>query len=229
MPYFFYGIGNGGWGFLIAIMLLSTLPQMLVRAQFSKYSRVPSDRRITGAQVAAAIMRDNGISAAVQHVGGTLSDHYNPRTNTLGLSSGVYDSASVAALGIAAHEVGHLMQKESGYVPLKIRTAIVPVVNLGSMLAMPLFLIGIIMGMMNLAWLGILLFCGVLAFQLVTLPVEFNASRRAMEALTGNGYISEEELPLVRKVLSAAALTYVAAALASLLQILRLVGMTRRK
>ena len=182
---------------------------------------------MTGAQAADRILRSAGIyDVTIQHVSGNLTDHYNPSKKTLNLSDSVYGSTSVAAVGVAAHECGHAIQHQQGYAPLHLRTAIVPVANIGSVLAWPLILIGLFFSRNTgslLINIGILCFSLAVLFQLVTLPVEFNASSRALRILGEQGILSESEIPYTRKVLSAAALTYVASAAASILQLLRLV------
>lgn len=196
----------------------------LVNATYSKYARVRSMTGKTGAQVAQELLMRNGITdVRVAHVSGNLTDHYDPRTKTVNLSDATYDSNSVAAIGVAAHECGHVLQHHTGYVPLSIRAALVPAANIGSKLGLPIIILGIIIGMTPLAKLGVVVFSLAVAFQLVTLPVEFNASRRALVMLGNYGILAEDELSKSRKVLSAAALTYVAAAASSILQLLRLV------
>ena len=205
--------------------LLSLWASMRVNSTYSKYSRVRSMTGMTGAQAAERILRNAGIyDVRIEHVRGNLTDHYDPRTRTVRLSDSTYNSPSVAAVGVAAHECGHVMQHENGYVPLKIRTALVPVANLGSTLGIPIILLGILFGMTKtLVPIGIWVFSLAVLFQIVTLPVEFNASRRAVETLDRQGILAGEEVRQCRKVLGAAALTYVAAAAASILQLLRLV------
>ncbi|MBE5860164.1 MAG: zinc metallopeptidase [Butyrivibrio sp.] len=196
----------------------------LVNATYSKYARVRSMTGKTGAQVAQELLMRNGITdVRVAHVSGNLTDHYDPRTKTVNLSDATYGSNSVAAIGVAAHECGHVLQHHTGYVPLSIRAALVPAANIGSKLGLPIIILGIIIGMTPLAKLGVVVFSLAVAFQLVTLPVEFNASSRALVMLGDYGILAEDELSKSRKVLSAAALTYVAAAASSILQLLRLV------
>jgi len=196
----------------------------LVNATYSKYARVRSMTGKTGAQVAQELLMRNGITdVRVAHVSGNLTDHYDPRTKTVNLSDATYGSNSVAAIGVAAHECGHVLQHHTGYVPLSIRAALVPAANIGSKLGLPIIILGIIIGMTPLAKLGVVVFSLAVAFQLVTLPVEFNASHRALVMLGDYGILAEDELSKSRKVLSAAALTYVAAAASSILQLLRLV------
>ena len=185
---------------------------------------------MTAEQAARTILDRAGISQVkIERVGGNLTDHYDPRSKVLRLSETVYGSESVAAIGVAAHECGHAIQDDVGYVPIKIRGAIVPVVSLGSALCWPLFLIGLLMGAPGLVNAGIILFSLVVAFQLVTLPVEFNASGRALRILDGAGILAGNELQGAGKVLRAAALTYVASALSSILQLLRLVLLSGRR
>ncbi|MDD6214519.1 MAG: zinc metallopeptidase [Firmicutes bacterium] len=194
-----------------------------VQRAFNRYSAVHSYRHYTGKDAARKILDDNGLyNVAIEHISGNLNDHFDPRTNVIRLSDATYNSDSVAAIGVAAHEAGHAVQHAVGYVPIKVRNAIVPAVNLCSTLSMPLFIIGILLGLANLANLGIILFSAALVFQLVTLPVEFNASHRALVILNSSCMLDEQELRGAKKVLSAAAMTYVAAAFASALQLLRL-------
>lgn len=204
-----------------------------VNRTFAKYSRVRSQVGMTGKEAAEEILRRNGIfDVSVIHIPGNLTDHYNPSNKTLGLSDSVYQSASVAAIGVAAHECGHAVQHARGYAPLSIRSALVPVANFGSTLAWPLVLIGLLMnGDTALLFinLGIFLFSGAVLFQIVTLPVEFNASSRAVQALSQSGMLRQEEVEAVKKVLGAAAMTYVASAASIILQLLRLVLIGGRK
>lgn len=196
-----------------------------VKSTFSKYSKVRSMSGYTGAQAAEKILHDAGIfDVPIEQVSGSLSDHYDPKNKKLRLSGNVYGSTSVAAIGVAAHECGHAIQHNKVYGPLKLRTAFVPIASLGSSLAWPLIIIGIIIGWFQpLITLGIILFSAAVAFQLITLPVEFNASSRAIAVLGTNGILHQEELNGVKKVLGAAALTYVAGAASSILQLLRLI------
>ncbi len=216
---------------IILAMLLGLAVQAMLNARFRKYGQVASRGGKTGAQVAAAMLRDAGISdVSVEPAqGGTLSDHYDPRTKTLRLSSGVYDSPSVAALGIAAHETGHAMQHAAGYAPLSIRNAIAPVVGVASQLVWLLFIAGAFFSITGLFEIGIICFAATVVFHLITLPVEFNASSRALYALEAGGYLERDEAPGAQKVLSAAALTYVVAALMSILQLLRFIGLANRR
>mgnify|MGYP003276370002 FL=1 len=204
-----------------------------VNSVFSRYSQVRSHSGMTGREAAEKILRANGIyDVRVQHISGNLTDHYDPRNKTLSLSDATYQSASVAAIGVAAHECGHAVQHHVGYAPLKIRGALVPVANFGSMAAWPLIIIGLfINGNMSLMLinLGILLFSAAVLFQLVTLPVEFNASRRAVKVLENTGMLYPEEVDATKKVLGAAALTYVASAASMILQLLRLLLISGRR
>lgn len=201
-----------------------------VNSTFNKYSHYQSMSGMTGAQAALQILHNAGIyDVSVQHVSGKLTDHYNPKTKTVNLSDAVYNSTSVAAVGVAAHECGHVIQHATGYFPLVLRSALVPVANFGSTLAWPLILIGLLFRGDMALWLidlGILLFSFAVLFQLVTLPVEFNASSRAMEQLEAQRILQPQELTLTGKVLHAAALTYVASAASAILQLLRIVLLT---
>ncbi len=220
------------WTYLLIIpgMILGLWAQYKVKHAYNEYSRISTRLGRSAASVVDDLLRRNGNRAVrIGRVSGQLTDHYNPGNETLNLSEGVYASDSIAALGIAAHEAGHAMQKHDGYLPLKLRTAIVPAVNICSSLSTPLFIAGIIFAWEPLTTLGILLFAASTVFALVTLPVEFNASRRAVAMLTEGGYVSGEEERGVRKVLTAAALTYVAAAVTSLLSLLRLVILANRR
>ncbi len=197
-----------------------------VKSTFNKYSRMRGRSGMTGAQVADLMLRSAGIyDVSIGRVRGSLSDHYDPRTKTLNLSDSVYDSTSVAALGVAAHECGHAIQHANNYAPLTFRSALVPVANIGSFLAWPIILIGLFINSsssMLFIQIGILLFSAAVLFQLVTLPVEFNASRRALVHLRTQGILGDDELVYTRKVLAAAAMTYVASAAAIILQLLRI-------
>ena len=214
--------------FLVIIgAIICLLASARVKTTFAKYSRVRSMSGMTGAQAAERILHRAGIyDVKIQHIQGNLTDHYDPRNKTLRLSDSVYDSASVAAVGVAAHECGHAIQHHKEYAPLSIRSAIVPVANIGSTLAWPLIIIGLLFsaGSSNvLITAGIVCFSFAVLFQLVTLPVEFNASRRAIGILAETGVLGSSEIKDTKKVLSAAALTYVAGAAAAILQLLRLV------
>lgn len=214
---------------LIPGFLLALFAQSRVRAAYAKYARVPSRAGIPASDAAARILRENGNDkVSLQMVRGQLTDNYNPRTEVLSLSEGVYNSSSIAALGIAAHEAGHAMQKHTDYAPLGLRTLVVPAVSIGSNLSVPIFILGLIMSWQPLVTAGIILFSLTVAFSLLTLPVEFNASRRAIAMLQSSGIIStQEEEKGVKAVLNAAALTYVAAAIGAVLQLARLILLSR--
>ena len=214
--------------FLVLIgVIICSIASATVRSTYNRYNRVRSSSGMTGAQAAERILRAAGITdVSIRHVSGSLSDHYDPRTKTVNLSDTVYGSQSVAAIGVAAHECGHVMQHAHGYFPLTFRSALVPVANIGSTLAWPMILIGLFFsGKSSSLFIqfGILLFSLAVLFQLVTLPVEFNASRRALASVEQLGLLSSDEIPKTRRVLSAAALTYVASAAAAILQLLRLI------
>ena len=214
--------------FLVLIgAVLCIYAQMRVNSTYQKYAKVPSRTGMTGAQAAQKILGMSGIyDVRIEHVGGNLTDHYDPANKVLRLSDSVYGSTSIAAIGVAAHECGHAIQHQQGYVPLTLRSAIVPVANIGSTLAWPLILIGLLFTRNTGTFfidLGIICFSFAVLFQLVTLPVEFNASSRALRILGEQGILSDGELPYTRKVLKAAALTYVASAASAILQLLRLV------
>lgn len=212
-------------------VLLSMLASSRVKSTYAKYNRVRNHAGVTGQMAAQQILRQAGIyDVQVQHVSGQLTDHYDPRNKVLRLSDATYGSTSVAALGVAAHECGHAIQHATNYLPLSIRGALVPVANFGAQISWPLILIGLFMrGDMSslLINAGIILFTFAVAFQIVTLPVEFNASSRALRILKGSGLLYEEEVGQARKVLGAAALTYVAGAASAILQLLRLLILTR--
>ncbi len=209
---------------LIPAVLVTFYAQMSINSAYNKYSQIPSRRGMTGADVARYILNKNGLyDIPVELTGGHLSDHYDPRTRVVRLSSGVYHGTSLASLGVAAHEVGHAVQHDTGYMPLYIRNTVIPVTQFGSYAAMPLFFIGLLMSSESLISFGILLFSAIVFFQLVTLPVEFNASRRAVATLGSEGILDADELDGTKKVLRAAAMTYLAAALMAVLELLRLV------
>ena len=206
-------------------VVISMIASARVKSTFQKYSRVRSRTNMTGAQAAQRVLNSAGIhDVTIRHVSGDLTDHYDPRNKTLNLSDPVYGSASVAAIGVAAHECGHAIKHQQGYSPLSLRSALVPVANFGSAISWPLIIAGVIFGGAGstLCKIGILLFSAAVLFQLVTLPVEFNASFRAVRILGETGILGEQELPYTKKVLKAAALTYVAGAAAAVLQLLRL-------
>ncbi|MFD1465260.1 zinc metallopeptidase [Lapidilactobacillus mulanensis] len=210
---------------VIAGLVISMIASARVNATFKKYDAVQSDNHLTGAAAAQAILEESGIDdVEIRKISGNLTDNYDSSNRVLSLSEATYDSTSVAAIGVAAHEVGHALQHHSGYVPLKIRSGIFPLVHFGSNLAFPIIIAGVLLSWnQTLINVGIWAFALVLIFQLVTLPVEFNASGRALRILSQDGLLTEQEVPLVKKVLGAAAMTYVAAVLSSFLQLLRLV------
>ncbi|MGI6686117.1 MAG: zinc metallopeptidase [Bacillota bacterium] len=208
---------------LIPGIIIAAWAQHKVTATFDKYYRVGAISGITAAQAARRILNQKGLEhVSVEVVPGKLSDHYDPRVKALRLSQTVYHSSSLAAIGVAAHEAGHAMQHDEGYVPLSIRSSLVPVAQFGSNAAWILLILGFILGNPLLAQVGVYAFAGVVLFQLVTLPVEYNASSRALALLEGGGYLTRQEIPQTKKVLDAAALTYVAAALMGILQLVRL-------
>ena len=212
---------------LIPAILFSLWAQSQVKNTYARYSKAFAG--LTGEEAARMVLEMNGVTGVtIEPVAGELTDHFDPKTNTIRLSRGVYDVTSVAAVGVAAHEAGHAVQYAVGYSPIKIRTAIIPVTQIGSYLSWPLLLIGLVLGSDTLAMAGVLLFCAVVAFQLVTLPVEFNASNRALEALGASGYLKEEQLDGAGKVLRAAAMTYVAALAQAVSQLLRLLLIANR-
>ena len=222
MPYGYYGYYFDPTYILIIIAaIISLIAQWRVNSAFSKYSRVASMSGMTGAQAARMILQSKGINdVSVQRISGKLTDHYNPSTKVLNLSESVYGSTSVAAIGVAAHECGHAIQHARGYFPLSLRTALVPVANIGSQLSWVFIIVGAILSFnQTLITIGIIMFSAAVLFQLVTLPVEFNASARALEQLESNGILYRDEVSQTRKVLSAAALTYVAAAATAILQL----------
>lgn len=226
MPYGYYGYYfDPTYILMIIAAIISLIAQWRVNSAFSKYSRVASMSGMTGAQAARMILQSNGINdVSVQRISGKLTDHYNPSTKVLNLSESVYGSTSVAAIGVAAHECGHAIQHARGYFPLSLRTALVPVANIGSQLSWVFIIVGAILSFnQTLITIGIIMFSAAVLFQLVTLPVEFNASARALEQLESNGILYRDEVSQTRKVLSAAALTYVAAAATAILQLLRLI------
>lgn len=228
MPYYggYYGYGYGIDPTIILVLIgaaLSMWASARVNGTFQKYSQVRSLTGMTGAEAARRLLNSQGIyDVTVQAVSGQLTDHYDPRTRTVNLSEVVYNRSSVAAIGVAAHECGHAIQDNVGYVPLRLRSAFVPIANIGSRLSMPLLIIGLLIGLTPFIELGIWMFVLALLFQIITLPVEFNASRRAVTLLDETGILQGQEVGETRKVLSAAALTYVAAVAVSFLQLFRL-------
>lgn len=219
---------------LIPGMLLMGFAQWRLRSAFGKYSQIANTRGLTGAQAAAAVMRSAGVyDVGIEAIPGQLTDHFDPRAKVLRLSEAVYGSRSIAAIGVAAHEAGHAVQQHVGYVPMTLRATLVPVANLGSGIAPLIILAGIWTQLTGLAWIGVILFSGATLFALVTLPVEFDASARARTLLAESGLVTRDEYGDVRKMLNAAALTYVASFAASALQLLYYIslisGMGRRR
>ncbi len=228
---YYYGFD---WTYLVLVLpciLLSLLASAHVKSTFKKYSKQHAQRRITGAEAARRVLTANGIrDVSIQRISGELTDHYDPKERVIRLSDGVYQSTSTAAIGVACHEAGHAVQYARGYVPIRLRAAVIPVTNFGSRLAMPLILLGLLFSSFSymgdtLIYLGIACFGLSLIFQLVTLPVEFDASRRAMRAIEDGGLLTQEEQRGARKTLSAATLTYVAATAVALAQLLRLLSL----
>lgn len=219
------------WTYLLVIagVILSMMASARMKSAFAKYSRISTIQGVTGAQAAQQILNQAGIyDVQIRHISGNLNDHYDPRNKTLSLSDRVYGSASVAAVSVAAHECGHAIQHARGYTPLKIRSSLVPVANFGSAISWPLIVIGLLMGYHSpLITIGIILFSSVVLFHLVTLPVEFNASARGLRILSASGMLVGDENEGARKVLQAAALTYVASAAGMILQLLRLLILTK--
>lgn len=231
MPFFYMDY----WYLVLVVpaLLISAWAQIRVKSVFARYSRRPVACGMTGRQVSLYIQQQNGISTGMTQVSGSMTDYYNPKDNSIHLSQTVCDQATVAAVGVAAHETGHALQYATGYGPVKLRMGMVPVTNFASGLSPVLVVLGLVLGFDALAWAGVILFSAALLFQLVTLPVEFNASTRAVRALESSGQFTADELTGVKRVLSAAALTYVAATFVSLMSLLRLVmivsGNSRRR
>lgn len=228
MPYY-YGIDMTYVVLVLPFVLLSLWASSNVNRTFRKYSKQHSVRRLTGAEAAQRVLMANGVSGVrIERIGGNLTDHFDPRTNVIRLSDDVYGNTSTAAIGVACHEAGHAVQYAQDYAPIKLRAAIIPLTNFGSQIAMPLILAGILFSFLGrfsdvLIYMGIAAFAMSLVFQLVTLPVEFNASHRAMQAIAQTNLLTEEEQKGARKTLTAAAMTYVAATAVALTQLLRLI------
>lgn len=222
-----YGYGYGldpTWLLIIPGILLALAAQAKVSSAFSRYSAIANAHGWTGAQVARSILDNNGLyDVAINAIAGSMTDNYNPRNRTLNLSQTVYGSTSLAAVAVAAHEAGHAIQHQHHYAPNAIRSALVPLANIGSYAAWPLLILGLVLSIQPLVYIGIGVFAAAVLFQIVTLPVEFNASARALSILRDGGYLAPEEIVGARKMLSAAAMTYLAATLMSVLQLLRLV------
>lgn len=221
---FFYGIDSYYLLLVLPAIIIAGIAQARVSSTFAKYNRIANMHGLTAAQVARRILDSNGLtSIVIEHVKGNLSDHYDPKAKILRLSDSVFSSTSAASLGVAAHECGHALQHAQGYAPLKIRNSVYPAVSFSSMASVPLIIIGFLLSNSVFIYAGIILFTAVVAFQLITLPVEFNASKRALAILRDSNILEESELSGAKKVLTAAALTYVASALVSLMQLLRFV------
>lgn len=226
----YFGLFDPTMYLLIPAIILALWAQTKVSSTFNKYSKIANARGLTGSDAARMILDKNGLySVKIQHISGSLTDNFDPRTNVVNLSDATYMSNSIGAIGVAAHECGHAVQHQVGYVPIKIRNGIVPIVNVCNTLSMPIFIIGLILGLGRLAMVGAILFGAVLVFQLVTLPTEINASRRAMKTLESMYLLEGDELTGARKTLTAAAMTYVAAVASTALQFLRLVLLANRR
>lgn len=232
MDYFsYYYLSNYYYMILVLpVVILSMIASARVNSSFKKYSKVLSSRNITGAQAAFEVLRHYGITnVQIERVGGNLTDHYDPRTNVIRLSDNVYNSTSVASIGVACHEAGHAAQYAQGYYPIKIRNLVLPVANIGSRAGIPLAILGFFLNFEALALAGIIFFSLAVLFQLVTLPVEFNASRRALNVISEVDILSDTEKSGAKKVLTAAAMTYVAALAVSIANLLRIILMFNRK
>ncbi len=232
---YFYGFDMTYITLVLPCIIFSMLASSRVNSTFKKYSKQISQRRLTGAQAAERVLRANGVRGVrIDRVSGNLTDHYDPKTNVIRLSDSVYDNPSTAAIGVACHEAGHAVQYAQNYAPIRLRAAVIPITNFGSKLAMPLILLGILLNFMGefsymFIYLGIACFGLSLVFQLITLPVEFNASRRAMTAIEQNELLTKDEQQGAKKTLSAAAMTYVAATAVAFAQLLRLIMLFGRR
>jgi uncharacterized protein len=225
-----FGYFDSSFIFLIPAILVSMWAQSKISSAFDKYSRIQSMRGYTGAEVARMLLDSDGLyNVPVELVHGKLSDHYDPVKRVMRLSSEVYHGTSVASIGVAAHETGHAIQHKDLYAPLTVRNSIVPIANFGSNASWILFFLGLVLGFRGLVSLGIILFSGVVIFQLITLPVEFDASKRALRILTDRNILYESEIGGAKQVLNAAAMTYVAAALMAVSQLLRLIAISNRR
>lgn len=233
MPYFFYGFDWTYLVFIVPCIIITLICQVNVKSTFSKYSKIRNSRNMTGAQTAEYVLRQNGVSGVrIEHVAGNLSDHFDPRTNVIRLSDSVYNSTSVAAVGVAAHEAGHAVQHAQNYLPNRIRTAILPLARIGSQLSWILILIGLLFTAkvgFTFLYIGIVLFSLSVLFTIATLPVEFNASKRALECIKNSDLLYGDEYVGAKRTLQAAAMTYVAAALTAVMQLLRLIAIAKRR
>lgn len=228
MGIYYYGFDTTYLFIVLPCIILSLWASMNVKSTFNKYASKYSSRRITGAQAAQRVLHANGVTnVRIERVGGHLTDHFDPRSNVIRLSEQVYDSTSIASIGVACHEAGHAVQHATQYFPIRLRTMVIPITNIGSRLAMPLILVGVLLSYLGnfsytLVYIGIGCFALTLLFELITLPVEFNASRRAINAIDEHGILDHDEIKGAKKTLTAAALTYIAAAAVTLAQLLRL-------
>lgn len=228
--FYLYGLNMYYLMFMLPGLLIGAWASMKMKSTFAKYENVPTLQGLTGAQAARRILDGHGLhSVKVERVAGKLSDHFDPTTNVVRLSDSTYNRATISAVGVAAHECGHAMQYAEAYAPMKVRAAIVPAAKIGTGLSVPLIIAGMLLNMLGLAYVGIVLFSLAVIFQLITLPVEFNASKRAVEVLDSMNMLTPEENGGVRKVLTAAALTYVAALLTSILQLLYYVSLVSNR
>lgn len=221
MPYFYYDY----YYFILVVpaLIIALWAQVKVKTTYKKYSQVPNSRGITGAYAAQAVLNFYGISdVRIERVGGNLTDHFDPKAKVIRLSDGVYGSSTVAAIGIACHEAGHAAQHAEGYVPIKVRNALIPVCNIGSTVGIPLALLGWVFNFSALIYVGLGLYAAIFIFQLATLPVEFNASRRAVSVIDETQLLRDDEISGAKKVLAAAAMTYVASMIVALANLLRL-------
>lgn len=230
MPYYGFGVDYYYILLVVPVLILSIVAQIKVKSAYKQMSRVRNSRGLTGAQAAARVLYEHGITnVRIERVSGSLTDHFDPRSNVIRLSDGVYDSPTVAAVGIACHEAGHAVQHAKNYAPIRVRNAILPACNIGSTIGIPMAIIGLFIGLDFLFWIGILLYSLVALFQLVTLPVEFNASARALQAIDNTGMLAGDEYKGAKKVLTAAAMTYVAALAVSIANLLRLILRSKRR
>ncbi len=232
---YFYGFDSTYLFLVLPCIIFALVASARVNSTFQKYSKQISARHITGAEAAQQVLTANGVhNVKIERVSGNLTDHFDPKTNVIRLSDAVYDSPSTAAIGVACHEAGHAVQYAHNYGPIKLRAAIIPITNIGSKLALPLILLGVLLNFLGelsyvFIYVGILCFSLSLVFQLVTLPVEFNASRRAITAIDSQNILTDEELQGAKKTLTAAAMTYVAATAVALAQLLRLLSLFGRR
>ena len=225
--FYYYGIDSLYLYLVVPAIIIAVILQVRVKSTFAKFSAFHC--HMSGADAALKVLAANGVTGVrIERVSGSLTDHYDPRTNVIRLSDSVYDAYNISAVGVAAHEAGHAVQYAKGYTPIKLRAVILPVCNLGSQLSLPLLIIGLIFNFYFLVKLGVIFFCGALVFQLITLPVEFNASNRAMQWLESSGTLHGEHLQQARTALSWAARTYVVAALSAIATLLYYIGFARR-